>query len=93
VGQERNQTINQRNMAVKRGNYTQAEIEYIKHSRTQGKSWHEIAKALKRSSGSAVYQKYVKTTAPESKVIKVENEEVNSISFNIKGVEITMVFK
>lgn len=91
MGQERNQTINQRNMAVKRSNYTQAEIEYIKHSRTQGKSWEEIAKALNRSSATAVYQKFSKLEAP--KVIKVKDEEVNSISFNIKGVEITMVFK
>jgi hypothetical protein len=80
-------------MAVNKGNYTQAEVEYIEHARTQNKSWETIAKALNRSSAAAVYQKYTKITNPTPEVVKVENEEVNSISFNIKGVEITMVFK
>ena len=79
-------------MAVKLKHYTQSEIEYIDRSRNEGKSWKIIAKALKRSE-SAIYQKHRKYLKANAKTFEVNKEEVKSVSFNVKGIEITMVFK
>lgn len=79
-------------MAVKLKHYTQSEIEYIDRSRNEGKSWKIIAKALKRSE-NAIYQKHRKYLKANAKTFEVNKEEVKSVSFNVKGIEITMVFK
>lgn len=79
-------------MAVKLRHYTQSEIEYIDRSRNEGKTWKVIAKALKRTE-NGVYQKHRKYLMANAKTFEVNKEEVKSMSFNLKGIEITMVFK
>jgi hypothetical protein len=81
-------------MALKIKQYSKSELEYIDRSVNEGKSWSVIGKALKRSE-HAVYQRYRKYVKNNDtpKVITVDNSEVNSVILNIKGVEITMVFK
>lgn len=75
-------------------NYTQAELYAIQHRVEKGQSWDKIARALNRSTGNAVYQRYRKFLKnKEHKVITVGKQDAKSVTFNIKGVEITMVFK
>lgn len=79
-------------MALKKvGRYSAKEVEYIKTSREEGVSWATIGKKLKRNP-QTVMRKYYRIEEP--KVVRtVENKELNSVTLNVKGVEITMVFK
>jgi uncharacterized protein (DUF4213/DUF364 family) len=81
-------------MAVKIKRYTQAELHAIDKRVKKGQSWDKIAVSLGRSSGNAIYQRYMKFIKnKEHKVIEVNKQEAKSVTFSIKGVEITMVFK
>lgn len=79
-------------MALNRGNYSVSEIEYIKRSRNEGRTFKQIAKGLNRSE-IGVYQKFKKLATNEPQVVHVDTKELNSLTLNVKGVEITMVFK
>lgn len=79
-------------MALNKGNYSVSEIEYIKRSRNEGKTFKKIAKGLNRSE-IGVYQKFKKLGITTPQVVHVDTKELNSVTLNVKGVEITMVFK
>ena len=81
-------------MDLKINQYSKSELEYIERAVREERTWGEIGKALNRSS-NAVYQRYRKFVKNNDtpKVITVNDSEVNSVTLNIKGVEITMVFK
>ena len=74
--------------------YSQSELEYIERAVREERTWKEIGRALNRSSHGVYqrYRRYVKNNGTP-KVITVNDSEVNSVTLNIKGVEITMVFK
>jgi len=81
-------------MALKIKHYTQAELYAIEKRVKKGHDWDKIAIALGRPSGNAVYQRYMKFIKnKEYKVIEVSKQEAKSVTFNVRGVEITMVFK
>jgi len=81
-------------MALKIKRYTQAELYAIDKRVKKGHDWDKIAVDLGRSSGNAVYQRYMKFIKnKEHKVIEVNKREAKSVTFNVQGVEITMVFK
>ena len=81
-------------MALKIKHYTQAELYAIDKRVKKGHDWDRIAVDLGRPSGSAVYQRYLKFIKnKEHKVIEVNKQEAKSVTFNVRGVEITMVFK
>jgi IS30 family transposase len=79
-------------MALKKvGRYSAQEVEYIKTSREEGVNWVTIAKKLKRNP-QTIMRKYYRLEEP--KVIRtVDTKDLNSVTLNVKGVEITMVFK
>lgn len=79
-------------MALKKGTYSVSEIEYIKRSHNEGMNFKQISKGLNRSE-VGVYQRFKKLATTEPKVVHVDTKELNSVTFNMKGVEITMVFK
>ena len=81
-------------MALEKKHYTQAELYAIDKRVKKGHDWDRIAVDLGRPSGSAVYQRYIKFIKnKEHKIIEVKKQEAKSVTFNVRGVEITMVFK
>lgn len=75
----------------KTGRYSAQEVEYIKTSREEGANWVTIARKLKRNP-QTIMRKYYRLK--EAKIIRtVDAKDLNSVTLNVKGVEITMVFK